>query len=43
MPSEDQGNPRDEEVARLKRERARVKKKRDFLRDAGMFSAKASS
>ncbi|MEQ9448981.1 MAG: transposase, partial [Rhodospirillaceae bacterium] len=27
------GTPRDEEVARLKRENARLKKERDFLRD----------
>ena len=37
------GNPRDEEVARLKRELARVKKERDFLRDAATFFAKESS
>jgi len=28
------GNPRDEELTRLKRELARVTKERDFLRDA---------
>ena len=37
------GNPRDEEVARLKRELARVKKERDFLREAATFFAKESS
>lgn len=37
------GNPRDEEVAQLKRELARVKKERDFLRDAATFFAKESS
>lgn len=37
------GTPRDEELARLKRELARVKKERDFLREAAMFFAKGSS
>lgn len=37
------GNPRDEEVARLKRELARVKKERDFLREAATFFAKGAS
>ncbi len=37
------GKPRDEEVARLKRELARVKKERDFLRAAATFFAKESS
>ena len=37
------GKPRDEEVARLKRELARVKKERDFLREAATFFAKGSS
>lgn len=37
------GNPRDEENARLKRELARVKKERDFLREAATFFAKESS
>lgn len=32
------GNPRDEELARLKRELARVTKQRDFLRDAAVES-----
>lgn len=36
------GNPRDEEVARLKRELARVTKERDFLRDAAAYFAKGS-
>lgn len=36
------GSPRDEEVARLKRELARVKKERDFLREAATFFAKGS-
>lgn len=34
------GSPRDEEVAKLKRELARVKKERDFLREAATFFAK---
>ena len=34
------GQPRDEELARLKRENARLKKERDFLRDAAAFFAK---
>ncbi len=37
------GTPRDEEVARLKRELARIKKERDFLREAATFFAKGSS
>ena len=37
------GMPRDEEVALLKCELARVKKERDFLREAATFFAKASS
>lgn len=37
-----QGTPRDEEVAALKRELARVKKERDFLREAAAFFAKES-
>lgn len=37
------GTARDEEVARLKRELARVTKERDFLREAATFFAKASS
>lgn len=36
------GQPRDEEVARLRRELARVKKERDFLRDAAAFFARES-
>jgi len=37
------GTPRDEEVAQLKRELARVKKERDFLREAATFFAKEST
>ncbi len=37
------GKPRDEEMARLKRELARVKKERDFLREAATFFAKEST
>ena len=37
------GTPRDAELARLKRELARVKKERDFLREAATFFAKESS
>jgi transposase len=37
------GSPRDEEVARLKRELARVKKERDFLCEAATFFARESS
>ncbi|GJM09867.1 MAG: transposase [Lysobacteraceae bacterium] len=37
------GTPRDEEVAQLKRELARVKKERDFLREAATFFARESS
>jgi transposase len=37
-----QGKPRDEEMAGLKRELARVKKERDFLQEAAAFFAKAS-
>ena len=37
-----QGSPRDQEVAALKRELNRVKKERDFLRDAAVFFAKES-
>lgn len=32
------GNPRDEELAKLKRELAQVKKERDFLREAAVDS-----
>ncbi len=35
-----QGIPRDEEVAKLKRELARVKRERDFLKDAAVFFAR---
>lgn len=37
------GSPRDEEMACLKRELARVKKERDFLREAATFFARESS
>ena len=37
------GSPRDEEVARLKRELKRVQKERDFLRVAATFFARESS
>lgn len=37
------GTPRDEELARLKRELVRVSKERDFLRDAAAYFAKGSS
>lgn len=37
------GVPRDEELAALRRELSRVKKERDFLRDAAAFFAKESS
>lgn len=37
------GSPKDEEVARLKRELARVQKERDFLRKAATFFARESS
>ena len=37
------GSSRDEEVARLKRELARITKERDFLREAATFFAKGSS
>ena len=37
-----QGKARDEEMAALKRELARVKKERDFLQEAAAFFAKAS-
>ena len=36
------GTPREEELAQLKRELARVKKERDFLREAATFFAKGS-
>ncbi len=37
-----QGKPRDEEMASLKRELARVKKERDFLHEAAAFFARES-
>jgi len=36
------GKPKDEEIASLKRELARVRKERDFLKEAAAFFAKAS-
>ena len=36
------GTPRDEELARVKRELTRVTKERDFLRDAAAYFAKQS-
>jgi transposase len=36
------GKPRDEEMAALKRELSRVKKERDFLKEAAAFFAKES-
>jgi transposase len=36
------GNPRDEEIARIKRELTRVTKERDFLKDAAAYFAKQS-
>lgn len=36
------GKPRDEEIAGLKRELARLKKERDFLQEAAAFFAKVS-
>ena len=37
------GQPRDEELARLKRELSRVTRERDFLKDAAAYFAKGSS
>lgn len=37
------GTPRDQEVAALKRELAKAKKERDFLRDAAVFFARESN
>jgi transposase len=37
------GVARDEEVARLKRELARVRRERDFLKDAAAYFAKTST
>lgn len=36
------GTPRDEELARIKRELTRVTRERDFLRDAAAYFAKQS-
>ncbi len=41
-PFRGQGFARDEELARLKRELGRVKRERDFLRDAAAYFAKES-
>ncbi len=37
-----QGIPKDQELVRLKRELARVKRERDFLKDAAAFFARES-
>jgi transposase len=37
-----QGKPRDEEMSQLKRELARVKKERDFSKEAASFFARES-
>lgn len=37
------GTPRDQEIAALKRELSKLKKERDFLRDAAAFFARESS
>ena len=37
------GRPRDEELAHVRRELARVTKERDFLREAAAFFARAST
>jgi len=37
-----QGKPRDEEMVALKRENARLRKERDFLKEAAAFCAKTS-
>jgi len=37
------GVPRDQEIATLRRDLARVRKERDFLRDAAAYFAKGSS
>jgi transposase len=37
-----QGHSRDEELTRLKRENAKLKQERDFLKDAAVFFAKES-
>ncbi len=37
-----QGHSRDEELTKLKRELAKVKRERDFLKDAAVFFAKES-
>jgi len=37
-----QGKPREEEMASLKRELARMRKERDFLKEAAVFFARES-
>ncbi len=37
-----QGKSRDEEITRLKRENAKLRQERDFLKDAAVFFAKES-
>ncbi len=37
-----QGKSRDEEITRLKRENAKLKQERDFLKDAAVFFARES-
>ena len=37
-----QGRSRDEELTKLKRELAKIKQERDFLKDAAVFFAKES-
>jgi transposase len=37
-----QGKSRDEEITKLKRENAKLKQERDFLKDAAVFFAKES-
>ena len=38
-----QGHSRDEELTKLKRELAKIKQERDFLKDAAVFFAKEST
>ena len=38
-----QGNPRDEELARLRKELLQVKRERDFLRETATYFAKEST
>jgi transposase-like protein len=37
-----QGKSRDEEITKLKRENAKLRQERDFLRDAAVFFARES-